>query len=65
MNTTKNRGLWLRVLVWLSQGTVGSSPGLVLPKTNNIGICCFLAKCALLKSKIYDCLAWNQDNMSK
>jgi len=32
-------------------------------KYYNIGICCFFAKQAALRTKIKDCMAWNQDNV--
>ena len=43
---------------------VGSSPDRVKPKTK-IGICCFSAKHAALRSKSKDRLARNQNNMSE
>jgi hypothetical protein len=35
------------------------------PKDYTIGICCFFAKHAALRSKSKDWLAWNQDNVSE
>jgi hypothetical protein len=35
------------------------------PKDYKIGICCFFAKHAALRSKSKDWLAWNQDNVSE
>jgi hypothetical protein len=34
-------------------------------KDYTIGICCFFAKCAALRSKNKNWLAWNQDNVSE
>jgi len=34
-------------------------------KDYKIGICCFSAEHAVLRSKSKDCLAWNQNNVSE
>jgi len=43
----------------------GFEPRLCQTKDYEIGICCFSAKHAALRSKSKDWLAWNQNNVSR
>ena len=58
-NSTLSMGL-----LWV-QWIVGSKPWKVKPKDYSIGFCCFSTKHTTLRSKSYDWLTRNYDNVSE